>query len=605
MANELIIKNVNNTKYDALIEATRIMVRRALHQRYQMIHIMTAVSDERDGNFKDLMEKFLKMSHEKYSNRIDTFFNQSKFLHRLRQNILVVLDKIQNFRLLLPSITPEKYRLSGNFLIILIDGKIDEIEEIFIAMWHKDIYNVYVVYEDENTEIPLITFLPFQNSSNCGDTTPLSITYYRNGKFDNQSILFPQKLRNLNQCPIRIATYIDPGCLMRKTFKNGSFELYGYRYEFMELLSKSLNYTNDIKILEGQMPWGVLTYVNGSVNATGVFHELIENKSDIGFSEYFLKETRNKYFDNSYPIHVTPIVFIIPPGRLLSPLEKLFQPFSYFVWIALFIVNTIGMVIILLINYKYKTYKAFVFGVKVQNPLINMLIATLGSQQIHLPKRNFARFLLMMYLLFCLILRNTYQGAIFKFLQSDGRHKEIQTIDEMLKQEFTFYMYESSFDLIQNNSEIMKRTKFYEKENFIVDNPLYGHEKIASLEALSDVHSANLNNRDQFVHKICNEPLMTISLVLYFRKNFFLRTEIDSKIKALISSGLIDYWLGHSLNEFKSRENREPTKLNLQELAGPFNILLIGYTTAFLVFVIEIVVRRLKVRGRKLKSRPL
>lgn len=600
-ASELMLENIRSTKFDALIEAVRVMVRRALHQRYQMIHIMSAVSDERHVNYQDLMTKFLRMAHESYANRLDTLRNQSKFLFRLRQNSVIFLDKIENFRLYLPGLQPDKYRFSGNFLIILVNGFIGEIEEIFIAMWHKNIYNVYVVYEEAN-EVPLITFLPFENASRCGDTSAQVITYYRNGKFDNESILFPQKLRNLNQCPIRSATYLDPGCFMRRTLKDGTVEMYGYRYEFMSAIAKSLNYTNDIKIVDGILPWGVITVVNDTVNATGAFHELLENNSDVAFSEYYLKSSRNRFFDNSYPIYVTPMVFVIPPGRLLGPIEKLFQPFHYVVWIALLTVNAIAVVVILIINHKYKRYKSFVYGKNVRHPLTNMYIAMLGSQQLHLPKRNFARFTLMVYLIFCLILRSCYQGAIFKFLQSDGRHKEVQSIDEMLKKDFTFYMFESSFDFVQNQSEIKKRTKFYGNKNFIMENPLYGHEKVAALEALSDVHSANLNNRDRFVHKICNEPLMTISLVLYFRKNFFLRTEIDSKIKALISSGLIDYWIGRSLTGFKGTKSREPTKLNLQELRGPFNILFIGYSAAFLVFLTEMSIRRLNLFCKLLKG---
>lgn len=591
-ANELMIKNVKCTKFDALIEAIRILVRRALHQRYQMIHIMSAVSDEQDVKYKDLMSKFLVMAHENYASRLDTLNNGSKFLYRLRQNSVIFLDKIQNFLLYLPTIKPEKYRFSGNFLFILVHGRIEEIEEILTSMWHKNIYNVYVIFE-ESDEIPLITFLPFGNASQCGDTSAQTVTRYRNGKFSNPSQLLSHKLKNLNLCPIRIAAYLDPGCFMTRTLENGTVEFYGYRYEFMNAIAKSLNYTNEIKIVKGALPWGVITVVNDTVNATGAFHELYENNSDIAFSEYYLKASRIRFFDNSYPIYVTPMVFVIPPGRLLSPMEKLFQPFNYIVWIALLIVNSVAVVVIIFINLKYKRYKAFVYGENVRHPLINMYVAMLGSQQLHLPKRNFARFILMMYLIFCLILRNIYQGSIFKFLQSDGRHKEVQSIDEMLKKDFTFYMFESSYDFVQNQSEIMKRTKFYGDKNFIMKNPLYGHERVAALEALSDVHSANLNNRDRFVHKICNEPLMSISLVLYFRRNFFLRTEIDSKIKALISSGLIDYWIGRSINDFKHTKNREPTKLNLEELRGPFNILFIGYSAALLVFLVEMSMRRL------------
>jgi hypothetical protein len=125
-------------------------------------------------------------------------------------------------------------------------------------------------------------------------------------------------------------------------------------------------------------------------------------------------------------------------------------------------------------------------------------------------------------------------------------------------------------------------------------NPLKGGEKIAALEALSDVLAWNKKHRKHFTHKICKEPLMSISIVIYVRKNFFLKSEIDDKIELLTSSGLIDYWLSRSFKELKDDEKREPKKLNLRELAGPFNILLIGYFTSFLVLLSELSAIRLK-----------
>lgn len=50
-----------------------------------------------------------------------------------------------------------------------------------------------------------------------------------------------------------------------------------------------------------------------------------------------------------------------------------------------------------------------------------------------------------------------YQGFIYIYLQSDGRHKEVQSIDEMVKKNFDFYMFESYVDLIESQPRIYNK----------------------------------------------------------------------------------------------------------------------------------------------------
>ncbi|KAG5681324.1 hypothetical protein PVAND_010771 [Polypedilum vanderplanki] len=361
----------------------------------------------------------------------------------------------------------------------------------------------------------------------------------------------------------------------------------------MNILSQELNYTNSIKIMEGDQPWGVI-YSNGT--ATGAFLEVLENKSDIAFCEYYLKTSRNQFFDSSTVFYSTPLIFVIPMGQKLTNLEKLLQPFNWFVWITLSSTLLIAVIIILIINLKFKSHKAFVYGSNVKHPIINMILGILGNQQTVLPKRNFARFILMMFLILCLVMRSVYQGSLYQFLQSDGRRKEVQSIQEMIDNDFTFYMFESSLDLIQTQTEILSRTKTFKGENFIMKRPLDGSEKIASLEALSDVHVANTDPERDFKLKICKEPLMTMNLVIYFRKSFYLIDEINKKITVLISSGIIDYWLRRSLDDFREVKNNHPRKLNIDDLTGPFNLLIIGHLTSLIIFLIEIFIYKMTLK---------
>lgn len=73
-----------------------------------------------------------------------------------------------------------------------------------------------------------------------------------------------------------------------------------------------------------------------------------------------------------------------------------------------------------------------------------------------LPGRNFARFLLMLFLLFSLIMRTAYQGMQFELLRKEIRRPVIQRIDELLSQGYEIYGTNASLGHL-SNTEFYKR----------------------------------------------------------------------------------------------------------------------------------------------------
>lgn len=131
--------------------------------------------------------------------------------------------------------------------------------------------------------------------------------------------------------------------------------------------------------------------------------------------------------------------FVIPHGELYTPFEKLLLPFDFDTWIWLLVFMVAGVVTIEVIKRTNKRIESFVFGRDVNTPILNLVTAIFGLGQIVLPRRNFARYLLMMFILFCLIMRTAYQGKMFEFLQKPMRKPAVKTIAEMIEKNFTLY----------------------------------------------------------------------------------------------------------------------------------------------------------------------
>lgn len=156
--------------------------------------------------------------------------------------------------------------------------------------------------------------------------------------------------------------------------------------------------------------------------------------------------------DSSRAYYSDPLVFIIPAGEPFSAFEKLFSPFQTAVWALIMFVVLISVLVITGVKIKSKSLQLLIFGERNQSPFLNLLIVFYGGQMTKLPTKNFARLLLAIYMLYCLVGRNLYQGALFQFLQTEMVGPQVSSIDEMVKKDFSFYMLSTSQEYTQNMS---------------------------------------------------------------------------------------------------------------------------------------------------------
>lgn len=124
----------------------------------------------------------------------------------------------------------------------MIDGEITETMEIFGLLWNLQIFNVNVMFTS-NGSIMVKTFMPF-NARKCHDTSSVLINEFRSGKFiRGLENFFPDKMKNLHSCPIRLATINDIEPFMfAERLTNGSFHLKGRDIDMLNALSVNLNF---------------------------------------------------------------------------------------------------------------------------------------------------------------------------------------------------------------------------------------------------------------------------------------------------------------------------------------------------------------------------
>lgn len=200
----------------------------------------------------------------------------------------------------------------------------------------------------------------------------------------------------------------------------------GYHCGIVINFGKALNYTIQMNTYRGQkqlfykMPFD-LCLLSSSLEMRVRFD---------GNNQYVV--TRPIYHDEHF--------LTLTPGEEFNGYEKLYLPFDEPTWAWIGITFTTAFVTIFVLRFVRKDIALFVIGRGVTTPTLNVFRGFFGIGQIVCPGRNFARYNLVMFILFSLVIRTAYQGKMFEFLQKEMRKPAPESIDEMIDQNYTFYM---------------------------------------------------------------------------------------------------------------------------------------------------------------------
>lgn len=158
----------------------------------------------------------------------------------------------------------------------------------------------------------------------------------------------------------------------------------------------------------------------------------------------------------TYPYMYYYDFILVPPGEDYTEYEKLFLPFDVWVWYLIVFTFAVSFTTIFILNFTKPGVKYFVYGKNVQTPSLNVTMIFFGISQIVVPARNFARYLVMVFIMYCLIIRTAYQGKMFEFMQKNMTQAGVQSVDELIDRNFTLH-FGAEFAKLYNNSDIFKR----------------------------------------------------------------------------------------------------------------------------------------------------
>lgn len=364
---------------------------------------------QKGGKSENLIEKLLR--NKKIQNVITVSMCKKGKSGELILNTssLLFIDDAKDFIALSENITwQNKRRTRYNHLVYIADATKADIPLMSDGF---SIDNVdFLVNETENS-MELVTSYMF-TPRKCRSILMVTINYFEGStmRWENQNF-YPEKYRNFQGCNLTIGF-------------NEVKNLRGIWFNIYRILSEPLNFAvNTVFIQSGNETFDIVAAVQ----------YLYDPKSAT----------------SGYPIGISEFKLYIPPGELFTPLEKMFLTFEYEVWLAIFGTLVIGFVAIQVINLCPIKVRNFVFGFNIRTPTINLAANFLAGGQYKVPGRNFARFLLILFSIWCLIIRTCYQSELFKHLQADERKHEAKSLAELVAMNFSFGCFDALHQLAE------------------------------------------------------------------------------------------------------------------------------------------------------------
>lgn len=157
-----------------------------------------------------------------------------------------------------------------------------------------------------------------------------------------------------------------------------------------------------------------------------IFNEAQFSKDDDSFS-------RISQVYITFPLAIMRNRFLVTRGLSYTPAEKMILPFDRWSWILIISSVAIGFIVIgVTVHIVPKSIKHLTIGEMTSDPSFNLVRIVFGMQLTRVATGNCARLLVMIFILFCMVMRTAYQAKSFEFVTGNVRKSTPSSVQELL-----------------------------------------------------------------------------------------------------------------------------------------------------------------------------
>uniref|UniRef100_A0A1I8Q106 Ionotropic glutamate receptor L-glutamate and glycine-binding domain-containing protein n=1 Tax=Stomoxys calcitrans TaxID=35570 RepID=A0A1I8Q106_STOCA len=541
-------------------------------------------------------------------------FQESHFrAYPRREKFIWFLDSLEAYKNLEKEILNPKhhYHHNGYFLLVYTGQEQDPMP--FMKTVFESLYGIYITNVNimllEDQHPVLYTYFPFAPNK-CHSPDPEYLTSFKGiesyANFTLNRKLFPIKVANMHGCNLTILTWeYLPYMKLEFNVATGKLRLDGIEGSLITLLSERMNFSLTIK--EAKTKDRGVVYPNQT--ATGVSKMMINKEANITIVCYLYSKARAEVMLPSRSYLGLSFYLAIPHGRALNPFERLMKPFHYIIWSCFSSSLIFAIVFVCLIRFMGKTQlQDFLLGPNNRTPLLNLLLTLFGGVIYRsLPYRNFARYILTLWIIYTMVLRTAYLAELFKILQDGNSRKTMSTLKDVVEQNCTVYAFPAVVEVLKSldshmnirhldgkntPQKILERlTDPTNKENIAVC--LYDF-------SLRWYNQVNPSRRVQ----VLPQRLMTSPIVFFMPAHSYLSFQTGELIFQMLQSGItkrLESFFLHTTLSGSLAED-EHSMLSLNQLSAVFWIYAALLLLSVIIFVVELCSKKSKRMRNVIKS---
>lgn len=214
-------------------------------------------------------------------------YKTMKTLGRRYTSNIFFITSYAAFRKIFDNITPWTFDHQGYYLIVLTitDPEIYLLmRRMFADLWAEYIVNVGIVWmpPENDNEALLFTFFPY-NRFYCGSVVPVILNQFIDDIWINERNFFPNKMRNLHGCELRVATFSNPPFVIlpppavtknrnkSKKREKGQLKIEGIDGMLLYVIADRMNFTAELDIVDDA--WGNVALRENEIISTGKSHK--------------------------------------------------------------------------------------------------------------------------------------------------------------------------------------------------------------------------------------------------------------------------------------------------------------------------------------------
>nr|XP_016946098.1 uncharacterized protein LOC108021806 [Drosophila suzukii]XP_036677205.1 uncharacterized protein LOC108021806 [Drosophila suzukii] len=503
------------------------------------------------------------------------------------------------------------YKRNGYFVVVytgLEEQPMESVKIMFRRLLNMYVLNVNVFLQRDGT-VQLYTYYPY-GPHRCQSSLPVYYTAFQDlpapaTGYGLTKPLFPSKLVNLYGCELVAVTFEhQPYVIIEDDPKiPGGRIMRGIEGMIFRSLAERMNFT--IKMVERKDKDRGEILPDG--NYTGILKMMVDGEANMTFVCFLYNKARSDLMLPSISYTSFPIVLLIPSGGSMTPMQRLTRPFRYIIWSCILVSLILAFLLMALLRIAaVPVLRNLVLGRHNTYPYLGMVSSLLGGLALYNPRRNFARYLLILWLLQTLVLRAAYTGQLYLLLQDVEVRSPLKTLGEVMAQNYEFHMLPALLPIFQGSVPRSNIKTVFSMETSLArlrdeDNP-----GIAVPLLQPTVYEFDYRSGPNVRHlTVLPDPLMTAPLTLYMRPHSFFKRRVDRLLLAMMSSGIVYRYRRMYLDRIErlaKRRNMEPSPLTIWRLGGVFLCCSGLQFLAILVFILELLARKHPLLERALNA---